>query len=232
MPQGPGESAVVDQQTDADVAMAKEFGARLRELRGQLTQHTVARRSVIGQSALTRQRVSNIENGLPPTAEQLRCYLQGCGQLDLFDELDALRRELEPKTGRPMRKRRVLAGRWWYAVLGLAVIIVAAAVATSVTLFGGRDGGAIVVIPECAPDAICFWPEPDFVGAKIQWPPDWQQDGRECLKLPFTARSVMNGSTERQWGYASKDCTGPERTLLQHNNGSERSVVVNSYIKT
>src|SRR6266540_7207724 len=76
------------------IRTAEDFGARLRELRGRITQETLARRSVIDHAALSRQRVSNIENGLLPSAEQLRCYLRGCGREDLFEGLETTRQRL------------------------------------------------------------------------------------------------------------------------------------------
>ncbi|GAA4550958.1 helix-turn-helix domain-containing protein [Amycolatopsis samaneae] len=220
---------------EPEIASAEAFGARLRELRGRLTQETVARRSVLGRAALTRQRVSNIENGLLPSADQLRCYLHGCGQPELFDRLDAVRGTLESTSDTTVEKapERPASGlRRGHLVLGAVVVAVAASAAAVITVLNRSAQPVSVVVPACAPGSICFWPEPDFGGEKLQWPPDWEQDGRQCVPLPFTARSVMNASTERQWGYASGDCTGPRRTLLQHNNGLERSVTINSYIKT
>lgn len=217
-----------------DIATPEALGTHLRQLRGRLTQQTVARRSVLGPAVLTRQRVSNIENGLVPTAEQLRCYLHACGQTELFNELNTVRRNLEPTTQEipPATEEPRPPGRWRQVLLGVGVVVVAVVSTVAVTVVSRGGQATTVVIPECAPDAICFWPEPDFAGAKLQWPPDWAGDGSHCVTLPFIARSEMNGSSQRQWGYVSKDCTGKDRTLLQPQNGTERSVVINSYIKT
>ncbi|WP_020637200.1 peptidase inhibitor family I36 protein [Amycolatopsis alba] len=210
------------------MSTAKEFGALLREERGTLTQECVAKRSVLGQDALTRQRVSNIENGLLPTAGQLRCYLRGCGKPELFERFDGIRSEV--KTGqpraKPWRRRAIRVGSGVTA--GLAVAAVVFALSTD------RSGSApaAAVAPDCVEGFLCFWPEPGYGGAKVQLPPDWAGDGRQCVALPFPARSMANRSAERQWGYAGRDCAGGDRTILQHRGGAEPSILIQSYIHT
>ncbi|MEV6910187.1 hypothetical protein [Amycolatopsis sp. NPDC051071] len=69
-------------------------------------------------------------------------------------------------------------------------------------------------------------------GAKVQLPPDWVGDGRQCRLLPFPARSMVNRTAERQWGYAGRDCVGGDRTILQYRGGAERSILIQSYLHT
>ncbi|AUI57916.1 peptidase inhibitor family I36 protein [Amycolatopsis sp. BJA-103] len=213
------------------VVTAKVFGARLREVRGKLTQECVAKRSVLGQDALTRQRVSNIENGLVPTTGQLRCYLRGCGKPELFEDFERIRNEVaaSPPDGSPARPWRRRAIR-----VGSAVAAVLAAASVVLVLSTDRSSPvpAAVVAPECAEGFLCFWPEPGYRGAKVQLPPDWAGDGRQCVPLPFPARSMANRSAERHWGYAGRDCAGGDRTILQHRGGTEPSILIQSYIHT
>ncbi|RJQ74364.1 hypothetical protein D5S17_23135 [Pseudonocardiaceae bacterium YIM PH 21723] len=221
------------QVNDARCESAVEFGSRLRLLRGRLTQATVARRSVLGQVALTRQRISTIENGQLPSSDQLRCYLHGCGSLELFDALDAQRGLLEPEGGaelEPVIPGPPLWGRF------LLVGVVSALVAVLATV-GAVEGLGYVrpqklIVPECSPGSICFWPEPDYEGTKVQLDPDWIGDGRQCLRLPFVARSEMNNSAERHWGYADPGCTGDFRTLLQNSGSTNREVRIGAYTHT
>ncbi|MBB1152122.1 helix-turn-helix domain-containing protein [Amycolatopsis dendrobii] len=202
---------------------AKTFGERLRELRGPITQHALARRSAIGSEALTRQRVSYLENGQVPTAGQLRCYLRGCDRADLFDELDAVRKRLcesGPASGEPAGPGR----RWQFAAIGAlaAAVLLAAATAT----FWALDRPSATVA-ECAPGFVCFWSEPEFGGHKITLDPVWAS-ANHCAALPFEARSEMNSSKERQLGFPAPDCTG-WHTVLNHLGGTERSTSVRSY---
>ncbi|MGW5706009.1 peptidase inhibitor family I36 protein [Amycolatopsis japonica] len=209
------------------MSTAKDLGAQLREVRGRLTQECVAKRSVLGQDALTRQRVSNIENGLLPTAGQLRCYLHGCGKPELFERFDRIRGEVETSPpARPWR-RRVLR-------VGSAVAAGLAATAVVLVLSSDHSGSApaATVVPDCAEGFLCFWPEPGYGGAKVQLPPDWASDGRQCTALPFPARSMVNRSAERHWGYAGRDCAGGDRTILQHRGGAETSILIQSYVHT
>lgn len=203
---------------------AESFGRRLRGLRGPLTQHALARRSAVGSEALTRQRVSYIENGQLPTAGQLRCYLHGCGRVDQFDELDAIRRQLD-ESGRETIPPEAATpwSRWRFVVINAAIVLAAAAVVTA-TVFNRPPPPAV---GECAPNYVCFWPEPNFGGNKIQWDPVWASENH-CTALPFEARSEMNSSKERQLGFAGQDCTGPH-TVLNHLGGSERSISARAY---
>jgi len=84
--------------------------------------------------------------------------------------------------------------------------------------------------PECAANFICFWSEPDFGGQKLQEPPDWIT-GSHCTRLPFSARSVMNHTNERQRGYANSDCSDLG-TVLQYRGAVERSIDINAYKHT
>lgn len=221
-----GESAEHSIRTPADL------GARLREARGLLTQQTVARRSVIGHAALTRQRVSNIENGLLPTAEQLRCYLQGCGQPELAEQLEPARDRLEQQaeaaeepaspaaTGSNGRSgsslRRLIA-------FGVTIVGVAAISATTVVLLTDDNSG-----PECDDRKICFWPEPNYTGDRVMLDPDWSST-THCHNLGFVARSVQNNSHERQRGYSESNCTGEDPLLEHRGNGPMPSVAILSY---
>ncbi|MFC3449145.1 peptidase inhibitor family I36 protein [Amycolatopsis speibonae] len=210
------------------MSTAKEFGALLREERGRLTQECVAKRSVVGQDALTRQRVSNIENGLLPTAGQLRCYLRGCGKPELFERFDGIRSEVKtgPSRAMPWRRRAIRVGS------AVAAVLTAASVVLVLSTNGSGPIPAAVVAPECVEGFLCFWPEPGYGGAKVQLPPDWAGDGRQCVPLPFPARSMVNRSAERHWGYAGRDCAGGDRTILQHRGGTEPSILIQSYIHT
>ncbi|WP_329521816.1 peptidase inhibitor family I36 protein [Spirillospora sp. NBC_01491] len=213
----------------SEITTAEEFGVLLRELRGRLTQQAVARRSEIDGAALTRQRVSNIENGAVPTAEQLRCYVQGCGKPGLFDEFEPVRRRIRPPAvaaaggagdeivhlAPPERTGRVP----WRLVLSaaavLAVTVVSTAAAVVVLMDGGAsDGTASAGAPDCVDGHLCFWPEPNFLGRKITLPPDYAT-GSTCEPLPFVARSAQNNSKERQRLFAGTDCTG-QVTILHH----------------
>ncbi|MEV4255193.1 peptidase inhibitor family I36 protein [Spirillospora sp. NPDC049652] len=229
---------------DADeIVSAEEFGACLRELRGDLTQQAVARRSNLDRAALTRQRISTIENGAVPTARQLRCYLHGCGRLDLLDELEPVRRRIEA-SARPAGgsvRPQAPGGAHHLAPRRLVLSVVAAAGTTAavtgvaVALFMGRytNGGtseetATPGVPNCAEGNVCFWPEPNFLGRKITLPPDYFSDSR-CQSLPFVARSVQNTSRERQRLFAGTGCTG-QVTILQHlDRAPLPSVAVLSY---
>ncbi|WP_157429548.1 peptidase inhibitor family I36 protein [Actinomadura oligospora] len=218
-----------------EIVSAQEFGAYLRELRGQLTQQAVARRSNVDRAALTRQRVSNIENGAVPTAQQLRCYLHGCGRLDLLDELEPVRRRIEASAA-PAKDAVHPAGARRRVPRRLAVSVAAAVTAAAVTgvavgwFMGGRasEGTAAAGVPDCVEGSVCFWPEPNFLGRKITLPPDYFSDSR-CQPLPFVARSVQNTSKERQRLFAGTGCTG-QVTILQHlNRAPLPSVAVLSY---
>jgi transcriptional regulator with XRE-family HTH domain len=200
-----------------DLRTAADFGKELCRIRGRLTQATVAKRSVVDRAALTRQRVSAIENGSLPTAEQLRCFLHGCGHPELFDDLDAIRSRVgdsEPEPHRP-RRRLLVAG-----ALGVAVLSAAVAVLVDRALLADRTAA----LPQCAPDFVCYWAEPAFGGEKVQLPPALEL--RRCIRLPFVAHSVQNSSSQRQWGYPTVDCSGAQRTILQHNGGLETSVTI------
>lgn len=199
---------------------AKSFGERLRELRGPMTQHALSRRSAIGSEALTRQRVSYLENGQVPTAGQLRCYLHGCGREDLFDELDAARKQL--CASGPAAKEPAGPGhRWQFVALAAAALLAAG----TMTFWVFNRPSASV--GECAPGFVCFWSEPDFGGQKITLDPVWASENH-CAALPFEARSEMNSSKERQLGFPAPDCTG-WHTVLNHLGGTERSTSVRSY---
>ncbi|MET8757596.1 helix-turn-helix transcriptional regulator [Lentzea sp. NPDC004782] len=205
-----------------EITCAAAFGERLRELRGALTQQAVARRSVSGREALTRQRVSYIENGQLPTEGQLRCYLQGIGRTELVDELDIIRRALQNSPADKPEPRQ----RWWFVVLAAAVALVSVGTAIA-ALELNKTSAPVAAIGECAPNYVCFWAEPNFGGQKIQLDPVWYSEPH-CEVLPFEARSEMNSSKERQFGFVSKDCTG-SHTVLNHLGGSERSISVHSY---
>ncbi|MCR6484091.1 peptidase inhibitor family I36 protein [Amycolatopsis sp. OK19-0408] len=195
-----------------------------------MTQASVARHSTVGHASLPRQRVSYIENGLLPTAEQLRCYLRGCGQPDLFDELDAVRSQLTPSI-EPLPQRAAVSGRRVAivaavsAVACLAVVIIV--MRASSDPLGPASAAKPSSSPACAPGFVCFWSDTGFAGTKVQLDPDWAT-GSHCVRLPFAARSVVNNSRERQRGYANSDCTGAA-TVLQHLGGVEPSVDVNAY---
>jgi transcriptional regulator with XRE-family HTH domain len=208
--------AVDGTETD-DIGTPEELGEYLRQLRGRLTQQTVANRSVLGPAALTRQRVSNIENGLLPTAEQLRCFLQGCGRPELFDALDVVRRRLAAEATSGGERRAMIGKRWRLAALGTSAVAVAAMAAMAVTWFGKPDESAPPDgkdLPECAQGSVCFWPEPDFGGTRYQTLPDYA-GSKHCIELPFTARSAMNSSDESQKGYPNPDCSGQETYLAR-----------------
>ncbi|WP_028926394.1 helix-turn-helix transcriptional regulator [Pseudonocardia acaciae] len=217
---------VVNASDPDGIETLEEFGALLRELRGRLTQQAVARRSAIGPVALTRQRVSNIENGLLPTDEQLRCYLRGCGKPELFEDLDRVRRTLaaDATTGEAADRGRSTAPRWRFAAIGASVVaLVATSVAVTVVLNRGDNSG----IPECAQGFICFWEEPDFRGLRHQLAPDWPSSSR-CISLPFVAQSAMNSSNQGQKGYAEPGCPEPG-TQLPPSGNTSRVVKISSY---
>ncbi|GAA3967493.1 hypothetical protein GCM10023085_57430 [Actinomadura viridis] len=222
----------------SEITSAEELGTFLRELRGQLTQQAVARRSNIDRAALTRQRVSNIENGVVPTAQQLKCFLHGCGKPGLLDELEPVRQRIEaaaapvkdvvrpelPEHARRMRRRLVLSAA---AAAGTTAVVTGVAVAL---IIGTRAPGetAAAGTPDCVEGHVCFWPEPNFIGRKITLPPDYFSDSK-CQPLPFVARSVKNNSKERQRLFAGTGCTGQE-TILQHlNRAPLPSVAILSY---
>lgn len=212
-----------------EISSAQEFGAYLRELRGQLTQQALARRSDVDRAALTRQRVSIIENGAAPTAQQLRCYLHGCGRLDLLDELEPVRRRIETAAGPAAngdaqspepegthRLRRRLAVSV-VAIAGTTAAVTGVAVALFMGRFtdgNAREEAAAAGVPNCIEGSVCFWPQPNYLGRKITLPPDYFSDSR-CQPLPFVARSVQNTSRERQRLFAGTGCTG-QVTILQH----------------
>ncbi|MEV0675332.1 helix-turn-helix transcriptional regulator [Actinosynnema sp. NPDC050436] len=218
------------------ITTSAEFGSHLRDVRGRLTQAAVARRSVVGRSALTRQRTSNIENGLLPTRDQLRCFLHGCGRGDLFEELDAVRAAVETRSGEvcrldgqdtdagPDRRGGPRVPRW-VRLVGGVVAVVGFSAATVALVGVGKP-----VEPECAENFICFWSEADFGGRKLQQPPDWIST-THCIRLPHSVRSVMNNSRERQRGYANSDCSDAG-TVLQHLGAVEREVDFNAYKHT
>jgi hypothetical protein len=221
--------------TAEPITTSAEFGSHLRDVRGRLTQAAVARRSAVGHMALTRQRTSNIENGLLPTRDQLRCYLRGCGRDDLFNELDAVRAAMESQQsggldsldgqdvagdGGPRRVRP----RWLRLV---ASVVAIAGVSTATIVLTGEGTPAE---PECAENFICFWSEPNFGGRKLQQPPDWASTSH-CIRLPYSIRSVVNNTRERQRGYANSDCSDAG-TVLQHLGAVERSVDFNAYKHT
>jgi hypothetical protein len=216
----------------SEVTTAKEFGAHLRELRGQLTQQAVARRSAVGQAALPRQRISTIENGTVPTAQQLRCYLHGCGKLGLLDDLEPVRRRIEAAAGQVavppaphMSRRRVRH----HLALAVGTAVLATGVAVTLLLDGKTpEGVASTGTPDCVEGQVCFWPEPNFIGQKITLPPDYHT-GSKCQPLSFVARSVQNNSKERQRLFAGTGCTG-QQTVLQHlDRAPLPSVAILSY---
>ncbi|MCP2337405.1 peptidase inhibitor family I36 protein [Actinomadura rupiterrae] len=205
------------------ITSAREFGAHLRELRGDLTQAAVARRSHNDRASLTRQRVSNIENGALPTAQQLCCYLHGCGKLGLLDELEPVRRRVEAAAAGNVRtSAEAYQVRPRFVVLVVATAGASAlATGVAVALFmgwfaGGKapEDAAAAGTPDCLQGNVCFWPEPNYLGRKITLPPDYFSDSR-CQALPFVARSVQNNSRERQRLFAGTGCTG-QVTILQH----------------
>lgn len=209
----------------SEITTAEEFGVLLRGLRGRLTQQAVARRSEVDGVALTRQRVSGIENGAVPTAEQLRCFVQGCGKPGLFDECEPVRRRIGTPAAAaadgvvhlapPERAGRVP----WRLVLSVAAVFAVTVVSTAVAVVvfmdgGASDGTASAGAPDCVDGHVCFWPEPNFLGRKITLPPDYAT-GSTCEPLPFVARSAQNNSKERQRLFAGTDCTG-QVTILHH----------------
>ncbi|MFC5187472.1 peptidase inhibitor family I36 protein [Actinomadura harenae] len=214
----------------SEIISAEEFGEYLRKLRGRLTQQAVARHSNIDRDALTRQRVSNIENGALPTAQQLRCYLHGCDRLGVLDGLEPVRQRIEESAARAKRAGDPTGPTGVHRVSRrLAVTVVAVAGTTAavtgvaVALFMGRyagDGAPEATtapgVPDCVDGSVCFWPEPNFIGRKITLPPDYFTDST-CQPLPFVARSVQNNSRERQRLFAGTSCTG-QVTILQHLN--------------
>jgi tetratricopeptide (TPR) repeat protein len=90
-----------------DLATAKQFGRflALLRMRAERTQLSVANatlraahsRSPDAPRPLTTQRISKMENpdGTLPSSEELRSYLYGCGKLDQFARLEAVRRRLQ-----------------------------------------------------------------------------------------------------------------------------------------
>jgi hypothetical protein len=58
--------------------------------------------------------------------------------------------------------------------------------------------------PECPPNNICFYVEPDF------GPPSesYQAPVDSCINLPFPARSYQNNSNDALIGYVEPDCEG------------------------
>jgi hypothetical protein len=213
-----------------DITSAVSFGDHLRELRGALTQQALARRSVAGQEALTRQRVSYIENGRVPTASQLCCYLRGCGRDDLVEELEVVRRQLQAAgqaaiTGSSWK----LWNRWRFGVVGLtaAAVVLVAVVLVAAFAFNRPPVVVVPAVGECAPNYVCFWSEPNFAGDKIQRDPVWYS-ANHCVTLPFEARSEMNSSKERQLGFRTQDCAG-QPDVLDHLGNSMRSMSARSY---
>ncbi|MFC4913047.1 hypothetical protein [Actinomadura gamaensis] len=120
----------------SEINSAHELGAHLRGLRGDLTQQAVARRSHNDRGSLTRQRVSNIENGALPTAQQLRCYLHGCGKLDLLDELEPVRRRVEAAATSVDGTVRPVPPAGAYRVRRRFAVLVVAAAGTSALVTG------------------------------------------------------------------------------------------------
>ncbi|MFI0805561.1 hypothetical protein SAMN04489729_6986 [Amycolatopsis lurida] len=241
---------LADDFRPGDIETADEFGMFLRRLRGRLTQEALARHSVLGHVALSRRRVSYIENGTLPTAEQLRCYLGGCGQPELFDELEAVRSglacaalagqagETTTPAGDTLTAERSprLLPKW--QITAAAVVIVAVGLVVALVVRSPDPLGPANLAsadgpvsgsgsPSCAQGFVCFWSESGFTGTKIQLDPDWAT-GSHCIRLPFAARSLVNNSRERQRGFANSDCTGTG-TVLQHGGGVEPSVEVNAY---
>lgn len=244
---------VIDDSTASSIRTSQEFGRYLRGLRGRMTQSALARRSEIDQCVLTRQRVSNIENGTLPTSTHLACYLRGCENSERYGDLEAIRSRLSnppcplptaPRAGddgstvrvretpapAPARQRR-----WWSAAA--YVVGAAGVVAVLITLVNAEGSAkpdartnASNAQPECAANFICFWSEPNFGGRKLQEPPDWAT-GSHCTRLPFSARSAMNNTKERQRGYANSDCSDVG-TILQYQGAVERSIDINAYKHT
>ncbi|MEU6721461.1 peptidase inhibitor family I36 protein [Nonomuraea sp. NPDC046802] len=220
------------------ITSAREFGRHLRDLRGQLTQQAVARHSNIDQAALPRQRISAIENGAIPTAQQLRCYLHGCGKSGLLDELEPVRQRIEVAAGRvngavhpaPHMSRRRIRSCTAMSVLAAGTAAVVTGVAVTLFMDGKvLEGAASTGTPDCVEGQVCFWPEPNFIGQKITLPPDYYT-GSKCLPLPFVARSVQNNSKERQRLFADTGCNSLETVVLQHlDRAPLPSVAVLSY---
>lgn len=224
------------------ITTAEDLGRYLRTLRGPLKQQRVADRSVIGHAALTRQRVSYLENGQLPSAEQLRCYLQGCGIPDRVADLEPVRARLaadttagpapapaagpddgpaDPATETPARRRprRLVA-------IGIPVAIgtVIGIGATALVLrslpsppAGSSPAADAVRAPattgaSCAAGYVCVWSGPNFTGRKLTQPP--VRSNTECRVLPFAARSAISGSDQNQWVFPAASCAGRRDNLL------------------
>ncbi|WP_409184205.1 peptidase inhibitor family I36 protein [Amycolatopsis sp. VS8301801F10] len=116
----------------------------------------------------------------------------------------------------------------------MSATVAVAGVVTLVGMGGGVDLGAQTsapnALPECAENFVCFWSEPNFGGQKIQEPPDWAT-GSHCIRLPFSARSALNNTKERQRGYLNSDCSDGG-TILQYRGAAERSININAYKHT
>jgi transcriptional regulator with XRE-family HTH domain len=234
-----------------------QLGNFLRGLRGRLTQAAMARRATTESAMLTRQRISNIENGQLPTEAQLACFLHACGKRDSFDGLNVVRRELQlareasdrqqtheqaqqqttaADKKQPTGKKAPLSRFSILLVLAVFVLVVSAAFAMLAIRQSSHSDGAAqqsvqtVSTPECGEGFICFWSEPDFHGMRLQQSPDFSSASR-CVRLPFTVRSVRNNTKERQRVYANSDCSDLG-TIIQNLGGTDRFLDVNAYKHT
>ncbi|MGH3869809.1 MAG: peptidase inhibitor family I36 protein [Pseudonocardiaceae bacterium] len=63
--------------------------------------------------------------------------------------------------------------------------------------------------PECPPNNVCFYSEPEFQGEVQSYPAPVDS----CVTLPFPAMSYQNNSNGALIGYMEPDCEGEGRPI-------------------